>query len=363
MTSPLKGLYSDLDLPRPMTNTVENPVEWGDLEIRKTVSPFINHQVKGVFPKNSAYMRGDYNRVYCIEEGFGEQGHGFFQKAKMVTLEPDGEFKSGMVSQYVGDWNSRWEFYHARLDAASPLSVVRYAPTLLLKMYEEIEKELPRQKEPLRIQQALEVLSTRPDVLRSVVSISHDSLLEMGEDDPAAFPHGDQDYGEIALPAMDEMIKEMTGQVPANDPLEKYRLAFNLLTRRPVLEEELGAMAASMRVRPIEGVFKEVVAEVVGKGLFLTTHKDDEKLRWFGTPVAGGYNIVRRSENLLLSTGTHNIWSWGISEKGDIREIQQGDGCVNFQRCPEHLLQMAPRIMNNFIQRIVGEQFPDIERY
>jgi len=176
--------------------------------IRTSVSQFVTQELQGAFPKNWVYMRGNYNRVFVVAEGYGDQCDGFFEKGYLVTLDADGQFRAGDVAQNVGDYTHSWEFYDAKLTKASDMEVIRYAPLLLTSLFGLIENELKEESDPQKRERWSNVLQRREGEIFAVLIESGSALIAAGED-PEIPSSGAQDYGSLAMAGLEEMIKKM----------------------------------------------------------------------------------------------------------------------------------------------------------
>ena len=195
----------------------QSPIELSASRIRASVSAFVTQELHDAFPKNYVYHRGNYNRVFVVIEGYGNQHHGFFERGRLITLDPDGQFRTGEITQYVGDDTHSWKFHDAQLSSASDMEVVRYAPLLVASLFNQIGKELKEGKifkEDLDAQKREKwsaILQRRDGEIFAVLAESQNALIETGEN-PEIPSSGAQDYGSLAMAGLDEMIKRIWGK-------------------------------------------------------------------------------------------------------------------------------------------------------
>lgn len=192
----------------------QGPIELAASRIRADISQFVTQELHDAFPKNNVYLKGNYNRVFVVTEGYGDQYDGFFEKGHLVTLDPDGLFRSGEVVQNVGDTTHSWEFYDAKLTVASDMEVIKYAPLLVASLFNQIEKELKEDEifkeglEPQKRERWQNILPRRDGEVFAVLVECQNALIEAGED-PGIPSTGAQDYGSLAMTGLEEMIKKM----------------------------------------------------------------------------------------------------------------------------------------------------------
>ena len=185
------------------------PIELSASRIRASVSQFVTQELHEAFPKNHVYMRGSYNRVYVVAEGYGNQCDGFFKRGYLVTLDPDGQFRAGVVNQRVEEYTHNWEFYYAELTAASDTEVVKYAPVLVSLLFNQIEKELKDESDTRKREKWSNVLQRREGEIFAVLVESRNALIETGEEYPEIPSIGAQDYGSLAMAGLEKILKKM----------------------------------------------------------------------------------------------------------------------------------------------------------
>ncbi len=189
-----------------------SPINLAASRIRANVASFVKQELRDAFPRNYVYRRGFYNRVFVVIEGHGDQYDGFFESGHLITLEPDGQFRSGKVVQDVGDDTHSWKFYDAKLSAASDMEVVRYAPLLVTLLFNQIQAELKEDKIFKRDTEKWErwesALQKRDGEIFAVLIESQKALIDAGED-PEIPSAGAQDYGSLAMTELQKMIDKM----------------------------------------------------------------------------------------------------------------------------------------------------------
>ncbi len=144
------------------------PIELSASRIRASVSQFVTQELHEAFPRNHAYMYGDYNCVFVVVKGHGNRRNGFFEKGHLVTLDSDGQFRAGEVAQNVEDYTSSWEFHDAKLTVAGDMEVIKYAPLLMASLFSQIEKELKEESDPQKREKWSNILQRREGETRCI---------------------------------------------------------------------------------------------------------------------------------------------------------------------------------------------------
>ena len=342
----------------------ENPILEAADKIKVTTQQLINEDFQDIFPKNYSYRCGNYNSIFIPMKGFGEHGGGFFRQADMVVLTRTGEFKSGLVKQTVADDHTCWEFFDARLVQADGLTVVKYSPRLILDLFKQLEDEYVEFEEPERIEKAIKALPKRAEVAQEIIAISREALIEMGEDNPE-IPSGEKDYGIAIMPMLNEIFAELN---PVCTPsFQQREAAFNYFKRREDLKTEVSNLCSVMRVKSVEEWFSELTAKMVSDNVFPITHQDKDDSEWYypDSPHDGTYRI-RSSHSSWGGAGRDaDLWTWGISKSGDVREIKDfsrsTNGSLITQRCAEHLLQDGPAVASALVAKVASQFFPKLK--
>lgn len=347
-----------------MSESIENPIEAGAKGIKAIVTPLAQTEFKGVFPRNFSYGIGNYNCLFIIARGEGDQSHGFFRRGEVVTLGPGGDFTSGMVNQKVENYHSGWEFHQAHLKPATDLQVVKFAPTLVTKLYDQTNKEIlgqytedERASSAEKIKQALDILPKKGETLGQLIAISRRALVEMGVEDPDALPAGDLDFGGHFDREIPSIIAGLKGYQPKEaNRLEHQRQAFYLFALRKEMEEGMRKLARGMRVSEIEDKFRDIVEQTVKSRIFPELMKDPDGTPWF---ACQGMNF--RAIQIPSHHQPEYAWNWGISADGQVREVKNWSSHFVTQPCAEHLLEQAPDILGAFISQIARNHFPRLK--
>ncbi len=338
----------------------DNPIAKGAEEINSIVTLFVQKDLEGIFPKNYVYAHGNYDLVFIVASGHGNQAGGFFKDAEMVVLNPEGEFKSGLVNQYVGNYDSCWRFENAKLELAKPLQVIKYSPRLVACLFSQIEEELETQEDPQKANRVLEALHQRGEILNQVVSISRHALIEMGEEDPSVLIKGEKDYGIQAMEGIKEIIANLPGHSKQERSTAQKEAALGLFSKREELVAEMKSLTENMRVKPVEERFRDIVGEIVGAGIFPELVEYDGE-SWFAvtnmesTMKAGIWSKMESHHE------PYGHWVWGVSKSGLVREIEVYMTIPKIRSCPEHLLEQGGSILHNLINQTVRKQFPKIK--
>jgi len=187
---------------------VQDPIKLSASRIRTSISQLVTEELHEAFPRNYVYQRGDYNRVFVVVKGYGNQQNGFYEKGHLITLDTDGQFRAGEVTQNVGDYTHFWKFQDAELAVAGDMEVVKYAPLLMVLLFGQIEKELKDELDPQKREKWSNILQRRTGETFAVLIESRNALIEVGED--LEIPtSGAQDYGSLATTELEEILKKM----------------------------------------------------------------------------------------------------------------------------------------------------------
>ena len=184
------------------------PIKLSASRIRESVSQLVTEELHEAFPRNHAYMHGNYNRVFVEVEGQGNQQNGFFVKGHLITLDSDGQFRAGEVVQEVGEATHFWKFYDAKLTDAGDMEVIRYAPLLIVSLFSQIEKELEEESDSQKKEKWSNILQRRESEIFAVLVESRNALIEAGED-PKIPSSGAQDYGSMATAGIEKILKKL----------------------------------------------------------------------------------------------------------------------------------------------------------
>lgn len=341
-----------------MTNEVinpeGNPVAQGAEKIRTTVKNLVQENLQGIFPKNWQWRVGDYNLIFVIAEGFGNRHGGFYSSAQMVVLTPEGDFKSGVVSQRVADEYSAWGFNSAKLNSASDLEVVRFGPQLIDDLFGQLESELYEEEASEKIAKGINFLYQNSDLYPQTLAISRHALVEMGEVDPTLVH---KDTGQPK--DLDAIIKAFEEQTPysivrgqtTEITLDQKKAAIDLFMNKDTAKAEMAETASSMRAQLVKDRFSQIIKEMIEKGIFPGGRIDEEGVSWVGTDDFG---------SRIHSEGRHRNLFWQISSDGQILERGlPSEGGLSF--CAEHLLTQAPEILGRLIDKSAKRIFPKLK--
>lgn len=312
------------------------PIEIAAGEIRDIVSQFVTQELAGTFPRNYKYGQGDYERVYTVIEG------NWPNEVHTVTLDPDGQFRSGWVTPISkGDHTTLW-FSQADLRPASGMEVVRYSLPLVGELFYQIVEELPQQSDIRKIGQWLRALSKQEEMEATILKKSERALREMGEEEP-----------QIAHYCRNSGMKETPRRLAA----------YELYAQKDQLVAEVAELARSGRVGPVQDWFKSLVVSM-GEGQIMpqANVKHSEKGDWF---VLG---LLSPHEWYQMEDGDRHAWYWAMSAEGELREVVAlgGDkyhegrhwGEMKVNDCAKHLLEQAPEIIDVLIIVMMVKIFP-----
>jgi hypothetical protein len=332
---------------------VENPISSGATIIRKSVETFVQTQLKDNFPKNYHYMVGNYNSVFQVIEGYGDQAGGFFRNAKMIVLTPDGKLKTGQVHQRVGDYHSSWEFYNAKLEPASDLDVVKFGPVLVRKLFAQIETEITDLEDQQKIENSLNVLIQRGKIWSEIETVSRQSRLEMGEEDIDKHL-GDADFGDMAKEDINNILTGFSNKEVSS--LNQMKSSFEFFKKKRSLMQEVKDLSANMRAKNVEAWFQPLVANLVENKIFPETAKDEGEIRWF---------VANRSFEgyyFNVSDKRGGFWYWGVSENGQVRKAIVAEDKVVEQRWDaEQLLTQSDEVVRFIVNAVARNAFPKIK--
>lgn len=345
-------------------NREGNPIANGAENIRATVKGAVREGLSGVFPKNRQWHVGDYDLVFVIQKGFGERG-GFYSGANMVVLTPEGDFRSGLVSQQVEHGYSEWVFRDAKLDPASDLEVVRFGPQLVANLLEQIKSELQGQEDPEKIAKVVNFLVKNTDLYIRMLEVSRVALEGMGEVDP------ELSFRDTGRPNISEEVRQFAEAFERQQPgfkivrepdlgkLGQEKAAIDLFMRKGELMNEVREIASNMRADAVESWLKNVAAKMTDSGIFPGSWQDAEGIIWAGdrAPYAG----LMTNLYPIYSRGKHGLrfWSWS---KERVREFEVKQGSFFEEHaCAEHLLEQASVILERVINLSARQFFPRIK--
>jgi hypothetical protein len=341
-----------------------NPILQGAEKLRSIVKTSVQENLEDIFPKNYHYMVGNYNLIYVIAEGYGDQCNGFYNIAQMVVLTPEGDIKSGDVYQQVESDHSIWQFRKATLNKASDLEVVRHTPQLVKNLFGQLEDELSEEENPQKINKGINFLFKNKELSMQTLAISYKALKEMGEEDPEL---SNNDTGQPGIEGLAEIIKaiekqtglEVVKKSSYGVSLDQKKAAIDLFMNKQKLRDELKDLSSNMRVSLVAKRFEEIVKEMVSKDIFPVTWEDEKGMKWSGEKEINFHNLSRP----IYSKGRHRERALCISDNGQVREFEKKSGEDVYEPyfCAEHLLKQAPEIMEELANHSAKNFFGKIK--
>lgn len=287
-----------------------------------------------IFPKNSQeYGAGDCNLIFAIVEDSREAGGGFHHNVQMVVLTPEGDFKSGRVTQRVESYYSLWEFGDAKFGGASDLEVVRFGPQLVKDLFQQLDDELHGEEDPQKIVKGINFLYDNSEFYKGTLATSYQALVEMGENDPTLT---NTDIHDLGISNEDKIT------------LEQKKAAINLLMNKDSSKKEMVGIASNMRVGLVSRKFVQIIREIVNAKIFPSVGANEAEVVWARTDLSKIY-----------SQGKHRNLFWKVSSEGQVLEEGPGEDVLN--GCAEHLLKQAPEILGWLIDQSVKSFFPKIK--
>lgn len=339
-----------------------NPIAEGAQQIRSIVGNTVRDGLKDVFPTRFdwQYGPGGHNLIFVVMSGHGEQGGGFFRNGDLLVLSPDGELRTGQVKRTVSNWWSRWDVRSAQLQKASDITVVKYAPRLVLKLIKQIDTEVVDQSDPDKIRQSLDFVLSGLTMYTQIAALSKNALVEMGGE--GEIPPEELDFGGRFFKEFGSMLPSLPDHKPSGN-FEKKRAAFALYERGGQILAEISQLCTNMRAVPVEEWFAKLIAGLNENGLFQNItnntnrqyiYVDPDGIVWY-RPVYYPHEMIRPS------CSPDESWAWAISTTGEVREMQVFKTEPVKRRCPEDLLKQGPEIAIRLIGGVIREIFPKLE--
>jgi hypothetical protein len=327
--------------------------------VRQEVRTLVEDSPQNTFPDNHQQL-STYNRVFTAIEGVGDQQNGFFEEARMLTIDPDGEIRSGLVAQEVKEWSSGWNFSDADMQPASDLEVLEYGPLVIEKLFSELARSATKQEDPVKIEAMIDGLGREIEVMSSVLSISLPALKAYyGDHYTSPLSAVQSIEGEV-----NAIFAELGAQPlsPENKTLaqddrwgeSRLRAAFELTRDGSSITNEMTKLHHRKGKSDQALVMLKKVIEKAGEaGLFTSSNafKHDGQ-DWVGTNrFSINANDLSTYRKMRL-----NDFRFVVSASGDVR-LQDKIGTI-VTPDPRTVRSGAASMANSLIQKISRDYFP-----